>query len=112
MIYGYDRTIHRTGHLNVELAPDGRVVAVWFRCLPLPYTVHRVDASRAQEMDAMAAGHQPRPIRAVHVDYVPEPDPGDRIARDDLYPEEQQVGRLRAAFRRLTHLVDLVRGGR
>jgi hypothetical protein len=37
MIYGHDGTIHKTRYLDVEVDDDGRVVAVWFRCLMLPF---------------------------------------------------------------------------
>lgn len=50
MIYGHDRTIHQTGDVNVEIGPDGQVVAVWFRCAMLPFTQHKVDAARAEDM--------------------------------------------------------------
>lgn len=47
--YGGDKTIHRTKHLDVEVH-NGRVVAVWFRCMQLPFEEHKVDARRAAEM--------------------------------------------------------------
>ncbi len=50
--YGGNRTIHRTGEVNVEL-DHGRVVSVWFRCRALPFTQHEVDSRRAGEMDRM-----------------------------------------------------------
>lgn len=80
MIYGHDRTIHRTHHLNVEVGPDGRVVAVWFRCLALPFTEHRIDAARAADMDELQAdGHLPE-VHAVHVNR----DPGSMVDSADL----------------------------
>ncbi len=48
--YGDDKTIHSTGEVNVELGPDGNVVAVWYRCRMLPFTQTRVDPFRALEM--------------------------------------------------------------
>lgn len=50
MIYGYDRTIHRTGEVNVEIGPDGEVCSVWFRCAMLPFTQSVVNQQRADEM--------------------------------------------------------------
>ena len=35
--YGHTGTIHRTNHLNVEVNENGVVVAVWFRCMLLPF---------------------------------------------------------------------------
>ncbi len=49
-IYGGDKTIHRTGEVNVELDIDGKVVAVWFRCQTLPFTQNVVDWQRAESM--------------------------------------------------------------
>jgi hypothetical protein len=54
VIYGNSRTIHGTQHLNVEVGPDGHVVAVWFRCMRLPFTEHRVEEGRAEEMTRAA----------------------------------------------------------
>jgi valyl-tRNA synthetase len=53
MIYGHDKTIHRTQHLNVELSEDGDVVSVWFRCSALPFDQTVVSKSRAKEMKQM-----------------------------------------------------------
>lgn len=36
-------SIHASGTIDVQVDPDGRVVAVWFRCLNLPFTVSTVD---------------------------------------------------------------------
>lgn len=48
--YGDDRTVHRTGHLDVEVDADGAVVAVWFRCARVPFRQHAVGADRAREL--------------------------------------------------------------
>lgn len=48
--YGYDRTIHQTGEVNVELDKDGKVVSVWYRCRTLPFTQTIVDDERAGMM--------------------------------------------------------------
>ena len=53
MIYGHDKTIHGTKHVNVELDKNGKVVAVWFRCRCLPFDQTVVDDERAAEMRAM-----------------------------------------------------------
>ena len=50
MIYGHDRTIHRTTRLDVEVGPDGRVCGVWFRCAMLPFKESRVDDARAADL--------------------------------------------------------------
>lgn len=50
--YGDGGTIHGTTHLDVEVDPDGKVVAVWFRCQVLPYRVfHRTATDRYGEED-------------------------------------------------------------
>ena len=51
--YGSDMTIHQTESVNVELDGDGNVVAVWFRCQPLPFTAHETDPRRAESMREM-----------------------------------------------------------
>lgn len=39
--YGDDKTIHRTGIIDVEIdSGTGEVLAVWFRCLNLPFRVY------------------------------------------------------------------------
>lgn len=55
MIYGHDKTIHRTEELSVEVDENGEVVSVWFRCMPLPFHVSIADSSRAKEMRRMTA---------------------------------------------------------
>lgn len=57
--YGGDGTIHGNGEVNVELDIKGRVVAVWFRCQPLPFTQRVVREGRAQEMRAIYQRHMP-----------------------------------------------------
>lgn len=52
--YGRDGTIHRTGEVNIELDPQThQVVAVWFRCQPLPFTQSVASTDRAREMTTM-----------------------------------------------------------
>jgi hypothetical protein len=57
--YGGDMTIHRTGEVNVELDSKGRVVAVWYRCQPLPFTQRVATEPRAKDMRLMY--QQPMP---------------------------------------------------
>jgi hypothetical protein len=56
--YGGEGTIHHTGYLDVETF-HGTVVAVWFRCQPLPFEQSEVDGERATEMEWVSAtlGH-------------------------------------------------------
>lgn len=49
-IYGEDRTIHRTTWLDVETF-HGTVVAVWYRCMMLPFNQTEVEGPRATEME-------------------------------------------------------------
>jgi hypothetical protein len=51
--YGDGGTIHGTQHLHVETNIEGDVVAVWFRCQPLPFEQVVVGLSRAREMRSM-----------------------------------------------------------
>lgn len=50
--YGDGGTIHHTGHLDVETY-KGEVVAVWYRCQPLPFKQAPILEGRAQEMRSM-----------------------------------------------------------
>jgi hypothetical protein len=68
--YGDDGTIHRTGHLDVEVDNYGKVVAVWFRCMPLPFEQSHAEPHRALDMNRMYSGasaitDKPRKIKAV-----------------------------------------------
>jgi hypothetical protein len=51
--YGDGGTIHFTTHVDVEIAPTGQVVAVWFRCQHLPFKMRKIDERRAAEMREM-----------------------------------------------------------
>lgn len=57
--YGDGGTIHGTGHLDVEVDDAGQVVAVWFRCLMLPFKQTDVEPARAREMRSVAV-HLPQ----------------------------------------------------
>lgn len=52
-VYGHDKTIHQNESLDVEVDKDGNVVAVWFRCQPLPFRQSDATDSRASEMRRM-----------------------------------------------------------
>lgn len=62
--YGDDKTIHRTGDVNVEIGPEGDVVSVWFRCMTLPFTETRVSYGRASSMRELPVCTM-RPIKAI-----------------------------------------------
>ena len=51
--YGHDGTVHRNESLDVEVDENGVVVAVWFRCQPLPFIQANVESDRAKEMTSM-----------------------------------------------------------
>ena len=51
--YGHGNTMHGTNHVDVETNGTGQVVAVWFRCQPLPFQQTRVDTTRAKELRLM-----------------------------------------------------------
>jgi hypothetical protein len=50
--YGFDGTIHQTTGVNVEVH-DGEVVAVWFRCQPIPFTQNDFGPARAKDMQRL-----------------------------------------------------------
>lgn len=58
--YGDGGTVHQSTELAVE-THHGTVVAVWFRCQPLPFLQHEVDAERATEMERLAFDHTSLP---------------------------------------------------
>lgn len=49
--YGGNGTIHHTGYVDVEVDKKGKVVAVWFRCMMIPFKQANVDKERANEME-------------------------------------------------------------
>lgn len=65
MRYGDDKTIHRTGHVDVEVDTDGRVVSVWFRCRALPFSQTTVNRARADAMDRAYKEDSILPIEAI-----------------------------------------------
>jgi hypothetical protein len=52
--YGDKGTIHGSTLLNVEVDLRGNVVAVWFRCMALPFEAHCVGPERASKMNVMS----------------------------------------------------------
>lgn len=69
MIYGHHGTIHQTTKLDVEVNENGKVVAVWFRCMALPFRETIVDDYRAEEMLSMYKRENSIPeLLAVDVD--------------------------------------------
>lgn len=48
--YGFNGTIHHSEQLDVETDHNGEVVAVWFRCMPLPFQQTYCDGRRADSM--------------------------------------------------------------
>lgn len=64
--YGDDKTIHRTGDVNIERDPKtGAVVAVWYRCSVLPFTDEVVDEERAKSMRKGYREQSPYDIKAI-----------------------------------------------
>ena len=66
--YGGNDTIHQTGHVDVEQDSEGNVVAVWFRCLPLPFKAVTSNDGRCQGMRFMYQHESIRNLIAVEVD--------------------------------------------
>lgn len=50
--YGGNGTIHQTGFFDIE-TQHGVVVAVWFRCQPVPFRQVEVNSNRAVDMVSM-----------------------------------------------------------
>ncbi len=75
MIYGHDKTIYRTGHLDIETDPNGNIVSVWFRCLMLPFRQVRVNDDRAKIRGELRKTQQ---IKAIEIE-----DAGDKEFRAD-----------------------------
>lgn len=73
MIYGHNKTIHGTTQLDVEVH-CGHVVAVWFRCMPLPFQQCDARESRALDMERMYKGMSVRRLVAVEL-LTPEESP-------------------------------------
>ena len=68
--YGDGDTIHQTTDVSIERDPaSGAVVAVWFRCLPLPFTDTVCDTERADEMRRMYEGGAGVRLVAVDVEH-------------------------------------------
>lgn len=67
MIYGHDKTIHSTRELDVEVDDAGQVVAVWFRCMALPFKQVRADNQRKLEMRLTYAENKVPELLAVEV---------------------------------------------
>lgn len=65
--YGHPNTWHQSGEVNVETSADGRVVSVWFRCMPLPFDQTIVGKERAADMVRMYGEIDKRNIVAVEV---------------------------------------------
>lgn len=68
MIYGYDKTFHKVGHLDIETDQEGKVVAVWYRCMTLPFEQRPVNAERAGEMAALYKDNPPGRIMALDIE--------------------------------------------
>lgn len=68
MLYGHDTTIHKTSDLDVEVDKDGKVVAVWFRCMSLPFTQSKASQNRAADMTRMYGERAMPSILAIEVE--------------------------------------------
>jgi hypothetical protein len=63
--YGDNKTIHRTGQVDVEVDRFGQVVAVWFRCHPVPFRQSDAGHNRAAEMRQMYQESTLPPVKAI-----------------------------------------------
>lgn len=73
--YGDSNTIHSNSEVNVEINPKGQVIAVWFRCMRLPFTQTIVDGLRAEEMSKSYKEEPPMGIIAI--DFIDTKSEGD-----------------------------------
>lgn len=78
MIYGHNRTIHNTRHLDIQLDTEGNVAAVWYRCLMLPFQVSEFRMNPTKFREAKLPG-----ILAIEVT--------DEVS-DDYRPGTQDMG--------------------
>lgn len=65
LLYGHDKTIHQTPCVNIEMNLVGDVVAVWFRCMRLPFDVTTVGPARAAAMQESYRDAPPLKIGAI-----------------------------------------------
>jgi len=71
VIYGHTGTIHGTEKLDIQLDRKGNVVAVWFRCMLLPFRVSEHRKTQAEGKELLATDL--RGILAVEIDdFEPE----------------------------------------
>ena len=56
--YGGDNTIHKNGELDISVDKNGKVVAVWFRCIMLPFKQVDVDDIRANSLKEVEAPYK------------------------------------------------------
>lgn len=72
--YGDGGTIHKRGHLDVEVY-KGRVVSAWFRCQALPFRLIEVDKLRARDMTRAYKESPGVSLHGIEVkDLSPDPD--------------------------------------
>lgn len=70
-IYGRENTIHRTKLLNIEVdKKSGEVISVWFRCMPLPFNVTKVDKERVDEMKRAYKANKIMDINAIEFEEI------------------------------------------
>lgn len=68
-IYGRNNTIHHTKLLNIEVdKKTNEIVSVWFRCMSLPFDVHKVDKYRTDEMKRHYEENKPVQINAIEIE--------------------------------------------
>lgn len=61
-------------HVDVEVDARGRVVAVWYQCVALPFKQHDVGTARAADMGASYRQYPPRPVEALELGEAPQGD--------------------------------------
>ena len=69
--YGDGDTHHQTRHVDVTMSPEGRVIAVSFRCAAMPFRVHHLPSKQAIDTALSMAKYPARDVVAVVFDEAP-----------------------------------------
>lgn len=66
--YGKGNTVHQNSYLDVEVDENGLVVALWYRCMPLPFKQHQVTKERAREMTDFYKSSTPPKVFSIEIE--------------------------------------------
>lgn len=97
--YGNNGTIHDTQYLDVETDEDGDVVAIWFRCMALPFRQSDVNPHRGADMRNMYA--DPDSIPELHAVEIEDGRPFQCPVSDLNWDEPVKTSSMFPTFREL-----------